>query len=83
MNTNTLWMDTINREMENLKVSFDVFDDGSKIPVGYKKESCHLVFDAHMMLERKSRWAKDGKRPLSLNGPPLLELYLERSFELH
>ena len=63
-NGNTLWTDAINREMENLKVVFDVLEDGAKIPVGCKKVSSHLVFDIHMMLEGKARWVKDGHRTL-------------------
>ena len=52
-NDNALWMDAINREMENLKVAFDVLEDGAKIPVGYTKASGHLIFDNRMTLERK------------------------------
>ena len=54
-NGNTLWMDAINREMENLRVAFDILEDGAKIPVGYHKASGHLVFDVRMTLERKAR----------------------------
>ena len=61
-NDNTLWMDTINREMENLKFVFDILEDGSKIPVGYNKASGHLVFDVRMTLERKARWVKDSHK---------------------
>ena len=61
-NGNTLWMDAINREMENLRVAFDILEDGSKIPVGYHKASGHLVFDVRMTLERKARWVKDGHK---------------------
>ena len=51
MNRNTLWIDVINREMENLKASFDVLYNGTKIIVGQNKSSSHLVFDFHMTLE--------------------------------
>ena len=44
-NGNTLWMDAINKEMENLKVAFDILEDGANPPVGYNKASGHLVFD--------------------------------------
>ena len=46
-------MDTIKREMENLKFAFDILEDGAKIPVGCSKASSHLVFDTRMKLERK------------------------------
>ena len=32
-NGSTLWMDAINRQMENLKVAFDVLEDRAKVPV--------------------------------------------------
>ena len=55
-------MGAINREMENLKVAFDMLDDGAKIPVGYNKASGYLVFDVCMTLEWKARCVKDGHR---------------------
>ena len=61
-NCNTLWMDVINRDMQNLKIAFDILECGAKIPVGCNKASDHLVFDVRMALERKSRWVKDGHR---------------------
>ena len=54
-NGNTLWIDAINKEMENLEVSFDVLECGTKIPLGHHKASCHLVFDARVSLECKYR----------------------------
>ena len=61
-NGNTMWRDAINKEMENLKVAFDILPDGRRVPVGYTKASGHLVFDVRMTLERKARWVKDGHR---------------------
>ena len=48
--------------MENLKVAFDILEDGAKVPVGYHKAFRHLVFDVCMTLERKARWVKDGHK---------------------
>ena len=53
-------MDAINGEIENLKFSFDIIDDGSKISVGHNKASGHLVLDVRMILEWKARWVIDG-----------------------
>ena len=54
--------------MGNLKVAFDILNDGSKPPPGYRKASGHMVFDVRMTLERKARWVKDGHRtPEPLN----------------
>ena len=60
MNGNTLWMDAINVEMENMKVSFDKIDGGFKIAVGCNKSSRHLAFDVPMTLKWKDSWIKDG-----------------------
>ena len=51
---NTLWVCSINKEMESLKVAFDIIEDGSKIQVGHNKSSGHLVFDVRMSLEQKA-----------------------------
>ena len=59
-NGNALWMDASNKEIENLKVAFDIPEDGAKILVGCEKASGHLVFDVCMTLERKARQVKDG-----------------------
>jgi hypothetical protein len=61
-NNNNLWRDAITKEMENLKVAFDILPHGQKAPVGYTKSSGHLVFEVRMTLERKARWVKDGHR---------------------
>ena len=51
INGNTLWPDSINREMENLKVTFDFLEDRAEIVVSHKKASGHLVFDVRMTLK--------------------------------
>ena len=48
--------------MENLKVAFDIMEDGAKIPVVHNKTSGHLVLDVRMTIEQRYRWAKDGYR---------------------
>ena len=53
LNGNNLWRKAINKEMENLKVSFDILPEGSKLPPRYKPASGHLVFDVRMTLETK------------------------------
>ena len=57
-----MWMDAMNREMENLKVIFDVLEYEAKIPVGHRKASGHPVFDSRVTLEHKPRWVKHGVR---------------------
>ena len=61
-NGNSLWRDAINKEMENLKVAFDILEDDQSPPPGFKKTSGHIVFDVRMTLERKARWVKHGHK---------------------
>ena len=61
-NGNTIWRDALNKEMENLKVAFDILPDGASVPPTYTKASGHIIFDVRMTLERKARWVKDGHR---------------------
>ena len=51
MNGNNPQMDVIKWEMENLKVTFDILDNGSNILVSYKKVTGHLVLNVRMKLE--------------------------------
>ena len=41
---NTLWWDVIVDEMATVRIAFMVCEDG-KIPPGYQKINCHLIFD--------------------------------------
>ena len=59
---NTLWRDAIAREMKNLNVAFDILDEGSKPPPGYRKTSGHMIYYVRMTLERKALWVKNGHR---------------------
>ena len=83
-NGNTFWRDAVNREMENLKVAFDILPEGKDPPPTYRKASGHIIFDVRMTLERKVRWVKDGhKTNLNLSGVPLLELSPAKVSALH
>ena len=35
-NCNTLWANAISKEMENVRVAFDVLPDGKLVPVGHQ-----------------------------------------------
>ena len=61
-NGNRFWQDTINKEMTNAAVTFEIFDEGKPTPVGSIKASRHLVFDVKMDFTRNARWVKDGHR---------------------
>jgi hypothetical protein len=44
-NGNTLWADSIKKEMENVRTAFRIMDDGEVIPIGYQHIRCHMIFD--------------------------------------
>ena len=54
-NKDTFWCDTVDKEMENLKVAFDILPEGKLPPLTYRKASSYIIFDVRMTLERKAR----------------------------
>ena len=74
VNGNDLWRKAINREMTNLRVAFDILEEGEPTPPGYSKSSGHMIFDVRMTLERKARWIKDGHQTPEPETQPLREL---------
>ena len=60
-NGNTFWADAISKEMENVKVAFDIMHDGQKAPIGYQQMNCHMIFDVMMDdFSRKARLVAGG-----------------------
>jgi hypothetical protein len=60
-NGNTLWADAIAKEMKNVCVAFDILPDSTTAPGGYKKISCHIIFDVKMVdFTRKARLVAGG-----------------------
>jgi Reverse transcriptase (RNA-dependent DNA polymerase) len=58
-NGDTAWRDAIAKEMRNVMPAFE-FRDDDKVPPGYKKIDCHMVFDVKVDLTRKARLVADG-----------------------
>jgi len=60
-NGNTLWWDAIVDEMATVRIAFMVCEDG-KIPPGYQKINCHLIFDVKLgeNYRRKARFVAGG-----------------------
>ncbi len=55
-NGNTLWADSIAWEMKNVQVAFKILAKGEKVPIGFQRMGCHMIFDIKMEdLRRKSR----------------------------
>lgn len=59
-NGNTFWFDAIQKELANVRVAFDVLEQGAKAPVGYKCIPCRLIFDVKMDFTRKARFVAGG-----------------------
>ena len=63
-NGNTFWSDVLNKEMENLKVYFDILPEGKSPPPGYFRSSGRIIFYVRMTIERKDICVKyDPKTP--------------------
>ena len=61
-NGNTLWQDALALEMTNVGIAFEVLEEGQQPPVGWKKQSGHLVWDLKMDFTRKACWVLDGHK---------------------
>jgi hypothetical protein len=62
-NGNTLWVDTIAKEMEEVHIAFNILPDGHSAPIGYQKIPCHMTFDVNMEdFRRKARPVAGGHR---------------------
>ena len=48
-NGDTLWWDTIMKQMNNVRPAFEVFDKRKvDIPIGYQQIKCHMTFDVKL-----------------------------------
>jgi len=61
-NGNTLWGDAIKKELSNVRVAFQLVEDGDTIPVGSKLIPYHIIFDVKIDLTRKARLVAGGRR---------------------
>ena len=59
-NVNQLWMEALDKEMQNVSVAFEILPTGAPVPVGWKKSSGHLIWDVKIYFTQKSRWVKYG-----------------------
>jgi hypothetical protein len=58
-NGNTLWMDSLAKEMGNLMIAFEILEPGQKAPPGWYKATDQIIFDLKLDFTRKARWVKD------------------------
>ena len=69
---NTIWRDSISKEMKNNRVAFQVLNNDEAIPPGRTFLECHMIFDVNMDFTRKSCFVANGeKRPTQKKAPTL------------
>ena len=61
-NGNNFWVKSIEKEMINVGIAFEILDEAKSDSVGWSKESGHPIFDVNMDFTRKARWVLDGHR---------------------
>ena len=60
-NGDTLWKDSIAKEMKNVRAALKIRSEGGKPPSGYHKIKCHMIFDIKMeYFRRKARLVAGG-----------------------
>ncbi len=69
-NRDTLWYDAIQKEMQNVKVAFEVLQEG-KAPPGYKRIPCRMIFTLKMDFTRKAQLVAGGH----VTDPPATSTY--------
>jgi hypothetical protein len=60
-NGNTLWQDSIKKEMDAVKIAFKVLSPDEAVPPGYQFIRCHMIFTVKMEdFRRKCRYVAGG-----------------------
>jgi len=60
-NGNSLWRDAIAKEMQAVKITFKMLEDGQKPTPGYQLMSWHIIFDVKLDgFKRKARLVAGG-----------------------
>jgi hypothetical protein len=60
-NDNTLWQDTVRKEMKNVRIEFKILNGEESIPPTYQDIRCHMIFDVNMEdLRRKAKFVAGG-----------------------
>ena len=62
INGNRLWKESLDKDIHNISVAFEILPTGAPVPVGWKKSSRHLIWDVKMEFTRKAHWVKDWHR---------------------
>ena len=59
-NGNDLWRKAITKEMDNVRVAFDILERNQNVQPGRTYLECYLVFDVKMDFTRKARFVANG-----------------------
>jgi hypothetical protein len=60
-NDNTLWQDTLSKEMKNVWISFNIMNGEVSVPPTYQEIRCQMIFDLKMEdFCRKARFFAGG-----------------------
>jgi hypothetical protein len=70
-NGDTYWEKSIEKEMKNVRVAFDILDDDKNLPVGYLQIPCRLLFNVKLDFTRKTRLVAGGH----VTDPPSIITY--------
>ena len=62
------WHITIEKEMSNVQVAFEILENIQSLPPGYSKCTCHIIFDVKMDGTRMARYVKDGHKTTNWEG---------------
>lgn len=63
----TFWADAIKREMGEVRVAFDIKDEGHRVEPGREYLDCYMVFDVKMDFTRKARFVANGSKTKDLS----------------
>ena len=61
-------MDALQKEMFQVGIAFEVFEDGATAPKGWTKVTGHIIWDVKMDFTRKARWVLDGHKQADPEG---------------
>ena len=61
-NSNSFWFGSLQNEMTNIGIDFEILEKDTLVPVGWKKATGHLIWDVKMDFTRKTRWVLDSHR---------------------
>jgi hypothetical protein len=60
-NDNTLWQDTMRKEMKNVRIAFKILNGEESVPPTYQEIPCHMIFYVKMEdVRRKASFVAGG-----------------------